>query len=177
MRIFGILFLLILLLSACVNDLEKIQKITVKNTDPNERVKDLQLLMTDSGYAKVRIYASIAETYYEPKNVTKLKDSLCVFFYDEEGNIETILTGQYGEYYPNENKMFIRNKVVLLKPEGKQKMETEELIWNQIDSTIYSNSAVTITTPDGKFYGDGVKSKQDFSSYEFIRPRGKISNK
>lgn len=177
MRAYGILFLLLFIFGSCVNDLEKIQKITVKNTDPNERVKDLQLLMTDSGYAKVRIYATIAETYYEPKNVTKLKDSLCVFFYDEDGQIETILTGQYGEYFPNDNKMFIRNKVVLKKPASNQKMETEELIWNQLDSTIYSNSAVTITTLDGKFYGDGVKSKQDFSSYEFIRPRGKITNR
>jgi len=53
-------------------------------------------------------------------------------------------------------------------------METEELIWTQADSSIFSQRAVTVTTPDGKFFGDGVKSKQDFSYYEFLKPRGKI---
>lgn len=162
-------------LFSCVNDLEKIQKITLKNTDPNERIKNLQLLFSDSGYAKVRVYASLAETYYSPKNVTLLKDSLCVYFYDSEGKVETTLTGKYGEYYPNENRIVVQNKVILTKPTNNQKMETEELIWKQVDSSIYSNRTVTITTPNGKFYGDGIKSKQDFSYYEFIRPHGKIT--
>jgi len=173
MRFVGII-LSLMMFGACVNDLEKIHKITVKNNDPNERVQDLQLVFTDSGYAKVRVFATIAETYYEPKNVTKLKDSLCVYFFDSKGKIETILTGKYGEYYPNEGKMFVRNQVVLLKPALDQKMETEELIWTQADSSIFSQRAVTVTTPDGKFFGDGVKSKQDFSYYEFLKPRGKI---
>lgn len=168
------LFVSVVFLFACTNDLQKIQRVTVKNTDPNERVQDLRLVFTDSGYAKIRLYAKLAETYYEPKNVTKLKDSLCVFFYDQQGKVETILTGHYGEYYPNDNKIIIQNQVVLAKPITNERMETEELIWNQTDSSIYSNRLVTITTPNGKFYGDGIKSKQDFSSYEFIRPRGKI---
>jgi len=137
MRFVGII-LSLMMFGACVNDLEKIHKITVKNNDPNERVQDLQLVFTDSGYAKVRVFATIAETYYEPKNVTKLKDSLCVYFFDSKGKIETILTGKYGEYYPDEGKMFVRNQVVLLKPALEQKMETEELIWTQADSSIFS---------------------------------------
>lgn len=168
------LLLCVFFFSSCVNDLKKIQKITINNTDPNERVQNLQLLFTDSGYAKVRVFTTLAETYYLPQNVTKLKDSLCVYFYDDKGQIETILTGRYGEYYPNENRIVVQNHVVLTKPSADQKMETEELIWKQADSSIFSNRVVTITTPTGKFYGDGVRSKQDFSSYEFIHPRGKM---
>src|SRR5690554_2192706 len=97
----------VLLLFSCANDLEKIQKVTVKNTDPNERVQNLELLFTDSGYAKIRVFTLLAETHYEPVNVTKLKDSLCVFFYDSKGEIETILTGKYGEYFPTENRIIV----------------------------------------------------------------------
>lgn len=164
------------MLFSCVNDMEKINKITVQSTDPNERIQDLELIFTDAGYAKVRIYAKIAETFNKPKNVTKLKDSLCVYFYDSEGKVETVLTGKYGEFYPDDQKMFVRNNVVLTKEARQQKMETEELIWYQKDSTIFSERLVTITTPDGKFYGDGVRSNQDFSYYEFLRPRGKMNN-
>jgi len=48
MRFVGII-LSLMMFGACVNDLEKIHKITVKNNDPNERVQDLQLVFTDSG--------------------------------------------------------------------------------------------------------------------------------
>lgn len=174
MRSWYLLIPLLSMLFSCVNDLEKIQKVVVKNTDPNERIQHLQLFFSDSGYAKVRLYTNLAETFYQPQNITKLKDSLCVFFYDEKGQVETILTGHYGEYYPNENKVIVQNNVKLIKPSQKQVMETEELIWKQADSSIFSNRAVTITTPEGKFYGDGVKTKQDFTSYEFLKPRGTL---
>lgn len=167
---------LCLSLNSCVNDLEKIKKVTITNNDPDERIRDLELLITDAGYAKVRIYAKLAETYHSPQSITKLKDSLAIYFYDAHGKIETTLTGDYGEYLPNDQLMKIRNRVVLTNINLKQRLETEELVWNQRDSTIFSDRLVTIVSKQGRFYGDGVRSKQDFSSYEFIQPRGKISN-
>lgn len=164
-----------MLLGSCVNELEKIKKVTISNTDPDERIKDLELLLTDSGYAKVRIFAKLAEMYGEPQNITKLKDSLCVYFYKEDGKIESILKGKYGEYLPDKKLIKIFNQVTLENVDLKQKMATEELIWKQADSSIYSNRLVTITSPTAIFYGDGIRSKQDFSSYEFIKPRGKIT--
>ena len=175
-RFVGCIFSVLMLFS-CTNDLDTINRITIKSTDPDERIQNLELFFTDSGFAKVRIFAKIAEMYTQPITVTKLKDSICVFFYTPEGKVETILTGRYGEYFPKENRVFIQNHVVLENLEKSRKMETEELFWKQADSSIYTNRLVTITTPDGKFYGDGIKAKQDFSTYEFIHPRGKITKK
>jgi len=56
----------------------------------------------------------------------------------------------------------------------KQRMETESLYWNQKDSTIYTQAAVVVRTPKGVVYGDGIRTKQDFSSYVFLKPRGKM---
>ena len=59
----------------------------------------------------------------------------------------------------------------------KQRLETEELFWTQKDSTIYTEKAVIIRTPEALFFGEGVRTKQDFSTYEFLKPKGKIDLK
>src|SRR5690606_7236517 len=82
---------------SCSNDLDSIKKVTFDPKAPDEVTKDLSVYYTDSGYAKVNIYAAIAETYSKPEHITKLKDSLKVDFYDENGIITTTLTAKYGE--------------------------------------------------------------------------------
>jgi hypothetical protein len=54
----------------------------------------------------------------------------------------------------------------------KQTQETEELICNQKDSSIYSKSSVIVRSPKGKVFGEGIKTKQDFSSYVLLKPVG-----
>lgn len=176
MRILLLLISFSVVVSSCVNDLEKIKKVTITNTDPDERIKNLELILTEAGVPKVKVYAKLAETYHHPEEITKLKDSVVVKFYDDDGEIKTILSGKQGELLPRKQKMWLRHKVVLTNVNMKQRMETEELIWNQKDSTVFSERLVTIISPNGKFYGDGIRTKQDFTNYEFIHPRGTISN-
>lgn len=172
-----ILLCLSLLFFSCVNDLDSIRKVTFKTSDPNERTSDLQVLYTDSGYARVQIFAKLAETYAKPVPVIKLKDGVKVNFFSEDGEIVSVLTALYGEIHQNEGTMFVRDSVELYNYKKKQRLETEELHWNQKDSTIYTNRAVVIKTPESILFGQGVKTKQDFSSYEFLQPKGIINLK
>src|SRR5690554_7268747 len=71
---------------SCVNDLNKVKKITTHPDNPDETSEMLHVIYTDSGFAQIEIYANIAETYAQPKNVTKFKDGLKVNFYNEEGD-------------------------------------------------------------------------------------------
>lgn len=172
-RFLGILFIL-LALQACVNDLESIKKVSHKSTDPDERTKNLHLIYKDAGYAQVEVHATLAETYSKPQPVIKLKDGIEVKFFDQKGKVVSILTALYGEIHPREAIMFVKDSVQLFNKEKNQRLETEELRWNQRDSLIYSDNLVSIRTPEALFFGKGVKTKQDFTHYEFIQPRGKI---
>jgi|TARA_R110000737_G_scaffold234416_1_gene247353 LPS export ABC transporter protein LptC len=161
-------------LFSCVNDLDQIRRVTYDPKAPDEVVKDMEVFYTDGGYAKVRIFAKLAETYSNPEQVTKLKDGLKVDFYDEDGHIVSTLTALYGEVRTKEGKMFVRDSVRLYNYEKDQRMETEELNWNQKDSLIFTEKSVVVKTAEGILYGQGVRTKQDFSTYTFIRPTGKI---
>ena len=163
-----------LMLFACVNDLETIKKVSYKSGDPDERTKNLHVFYTDSGYAKVEVFAKLAETYSKPQPVVKLKDGIEVKFFNEAGEVVSVLTALYGEIHQSEGRMFVRDSVQLFNEKKKQRLETEQLFWNQKDSPIFTDNLVTIRTPEALFYGKGVRTKQDFSTYEFIKPQGRI---
>lgn len=171
---FPILIFLISILFSCVNDLETIKKVSYKSTDPDERTKDLHVFYTDSGYAKVELTAKLAETYSKPKPLVKLKDGLEVKFFDEKGNVVSILTALYGEIDTKEGTMFVKDSVHLFNQKKNQRLETEQLFWNQKDSSIFTENLVTIRTPEALFFGKGLKTKQDFSTYIFKKPQGKV---
>ena len=56
----------------------------------------------------------------------------------------------------------------------KQTLKTEVLYWQQKDSMIFTPKRVYIFSPKGKFMGEGLKTKQDFSRYEILKPQGNV---
>lgn len=175
----SILFILGLLVigclhSACVNDIEKIKKITFKPNDPDEKMSELFLTYSDSGMAKIRLYAPLAESFNKNGKIIKFREGVKVEFYNEKGTLYSILTAKYGEINDKEGTMEVKDSVQMFNPIKNQRMETEALYWNRMDSAIFTNEMVMVRTPKALFFGKGLRSKQDFSSYEFLKPQGKI---
>lgn len=158
-------------LFSCTNDLNKIRKITYNPKAPNEVSINLNIYYVDSGYAKLNIFAVHAETYSKP-HVTKLKDSLKIDFFDDEGKITSTLTARYGEVNHETGKMFVKDSVKMVNHADERIMYTTILHWNQNDSTIFTDENVRLVSPKGVGYGSSLKAKQDFSSYKITDPKG-----
>lgn len=161
-------------ITSCVNDLESIQKVTYDSNAPDDVTKNLYVFYNDSGYAKIELFAAIAETYSKPKSVTQFKDGIKINFFDNRGKIASTLTALYGEINHTDGTMQVRDSVQLYNIEKRQRLFTEALFWNQRDSVIYTTSNVVIRSPQGIVYGNGIRTKQDFSHYEFLKPSGRI---
>ncbi len=164
------------ILFSCVNDLDTIQKVTFDPNAPDEASKNLVVLYNDSGYAKVEIYATLAETYRTPEHITKLKDGLKVDFYNEEGKITSQLTALYGEINYSSGLIMAKDSVILRNFEKKRQLETEELFWDQQKDEVYTEKNVIIRT-DGKGItgrGKGLRTTQSFTKYVINKPVGKI---
>lgn len=164
----------LLLISGCVNDLDKIRKITSKPNDPEQRTEELYVIQTDDGYPQFRLYARLAEAYSKPEQVTKFREGFKVEFYDKEGKLESILTALYGEINETQQSMKALDSVQLYYPATQRTVSSEALFWNQADSLIFTDKMVVIKSPKELLYGKGLRAKQDFSDYEFIEPQGKI---
>ena len=104
----------------------------------------------------------LAETYSKPEHLTKLKNGLQVDFYSIDGEITSTMTAQYGEINFATGKVSVKDSVVLFNYKKKQRLETEELFWNQKDSTIFTDKYVLIKT-EGKGItgrGHGISTTQ-----------------
>lgn len=170
-----IYLLSLLIIYSCENDLEAIQKITFDTNTPDETTKDLHIMISDSGYAKVEIIATLAETFRNKTHITKVKDSLRVNFFNDKGKVISTLFALYGEINFTNGTIIVKDSVRLYNFKNKQMLETEALFWNQRDSTIYSLSQIIVRSPKGIVIGkDGIKTTQEFNKYELLKPEGKI---
>jgi LPS export ABC transporter protein LptC len=163
---------LLLLLSSCENDVALVQRISYQADAPTESTKNLVLTYAEDGYAKVEIHAALAETYRGQEQITKIKDSLKVYFFNDRGDIVSTLSALYGEINYNNGALMVKDSVRLHNHKKQQTLETESLFWNQKDSSIYTESAVIVRSPKGKLFGKGIRTKQDFSSYVLLQPVG-----
>lgn len=166
------------ILFSCVNDLDTIQKVTYDPDAPDEVTKDLKVHYTDSGYARVQIYASLAETYSKPQHITKLKDYVKIDFFSDEGVIVSSLTALYGEINFETGLMTVRDSVIMLNLEDNQSLETEELFYNQRDSTVFTEKYVIIKE-EGKGIvgrGRGIRTSpfDTFRKGDIYEPEGQI---
>lgn len=166
--------LLVGILFSCTNNIEDIQRVTYDPNAPDEVMQKLDVYYTDSAQAQVRVQATIAETYSTPKQVTKFKDGLQVDFFEDNNEIGTTLTALYGEMDAESGDIFVRDSVRLYNHERKQLLETEELFYDQADSSVYTNKNVVITSPTETAYGKGVKTSRLFEQYEIKEPHGKV---
>lgn len=164
------------ILFSCINDLDAIQKVSSDPNAPSEVTRNLEVFYNDSGYAQVKIFATLAETYRIPKHITKLKDGVKVYFYSSSGEVVSQLTSLYGEVDFESGLLVVKDSVVLRNLVQKQQLETEELHWNQKDSTIYTEKNVVIKK-DGKGVvgrGKGLQTSQSFDKYIIKKPVGKM---
>ena len=104
----------------------------------------------------------------------KFSKGIRVVSYDYFGNVESELTAYRATNYPEDNLMIARDSVILKNKEGKM-LNTEELSWDEKEGRIFTDKFVKITTPNEILYGDGLEAKEDFSSYEIMNIKGRIT--
>ncbi len=94
-------------------------------------------------------------------------------FYSDSMKVQSDLTAGYGISYDKSDQMIARNNVVVNNIYG-EKLETEELIWDQNTEKISSEKFVKITTRDEIIFGDGFESNDDLSNYKIKKIRGTL---
>ncbi len=159
---------------SCVNDLDKVKKITTHPNNPDETSEMFHVIFTDSGYATIEIFATIAETYSQPSKLTKFKDGLKVNFYKDDGTVGSVLTSLFGEIDDKTGNITVRDSVKLVNLVEEKTLETEVLYWNKSGDSIYTNKAVVITSPDMILSGIGAWTTPMFDTAQFYKPTAKI---
>lgn len=167
----GVLFLL-MLFTSCKNDPKEIDALVTKNTMREDKALDVTILYSEDGQTKARLFSKefIRNEVAKPPYIDMNK-GLKVEFFDDSLKVKTVLTARYARYYEQQGNVLIRDSVVVVNQKG-ERLQTEELVWNQNVRKIYTEKFVKIHTPTQILYGDGLEANEDFSWYIIKNPRG-----
>jgi len=132
-----ILFLVPLFISSCENDPKVIENWT-KKAELREEAKTVESYLSQSGVMKAKLTAPLMYRYQRDTIYTEFPNTLQVDFYDDSVRVESWLTANYGIYYDNLNKVFLRDSVMVINKEG-DTLRTPELWWDQNMQKFYTD--------------------------------------
>lgn len=159
----------------CTNDLKDVMALPKNELSPSQVGDSVTMLYTDSAQLKIMLKANRMLVFN--KNVkeplTILPKGFFVTFFDENEKISATLKGNYGVRYDLSKRMEAKYAVEVVNLKG-EKLETEKLIWDELNRKIYTDAFVKITTGKEIITGIGMESNQDFSKYSIKQVTGQI---
>jgi len=162
-----VVFFLVLLFSACTNDLKDVMALPRNELSPSQVGDSVTMLYTDSAQLKIMVKANrmlvFSKNTKEP--LTILPKGVFVTFFDDQEKVSATLKANYGIRYDQTKRMEARYAVEVVNKKG-EKLETEKLIWDEKSKRIYTDAFVKITTGKETIQGYGMESNQDFTKYE-----------
>lgn len=161
---------------SCRNSVEEIKEITDLPAGAAETGKGIELIYSDSAKIQFKLTAGRLERKDGENPITEFFDGVKIIFYDTEMKPESEIQAEYAIHYEKEEKMVAKNNVVVINIKG-EKLNTEELTWEQQKHLVYTDVFVKITTPDETLYGDGLESNEDFTKYKIKKIKGTINRK
>lgn len=167
--------LLFAMVIGCKNDPKEINALVTKGAQQEDKAEDVTILYSDNGHVKMKLYAKefVKNDVAKPP-YTEMRRGLKVEFFDDSLNVESTLNARYARYYEKQNNILIRDSIVIVNKKG-EKLNTEELVWNQSAKKLFTEKFVKITTPTQVMYGDGLEANEDFTWYRILNPKGIVA--
>ena len=160
------LFVYALLILACgsstLDDMGKLDE--VANTAV-ETVKNPHITYSDIGEVRITVAAPLLLRHKVKDAYTEFPEGIKVTFFDNAIPQGT-LTADQATRYEKDRSTTIRNNVVWQSNLKNERLETDELVWDEKTKKITSTKTVKVTTDNEQITGEGLEAEQDFSRYK-----------
>ncbi len=154
------------------NEAEQSTYVTERTQMPVLCTDSVSTLISDSGITRYRIEAPEWLVYdkTEPP-YQEFPRGIYLEQFDEDLSVQASLKADYAHYDENLQIWTLRGNVHSLNRKGEQ-FDTQELIWNQQEHRVWSDSAIHITRETCIIEGVGFESNEDMSKYTILHPTG-----
>ncbi|MBV6439465.1 MAG: LPS export ABC transporter periplasmic protein LptC [Haliscomenobacteraceae bacterium CHB4] len=161
-------------LIAC-NDLkEEKRQVFTENDVAIEVGRDVEILYSDSAIVRVRVTGPLLHNYTDRENPRQeFPAGVKITFLEKDLSVRSTLTAKTAFRYQEKGKIIARDSVILISSK-QEKLETEELIWDEKTAKVYTEKFVKVTKPGEIIYGYGLEAEQDFSYWKITVPKGRI---
>ena len=170
---FGV-WLALTCLTACINDPAEVARLEEALNDEVEVARGVRLLWSDSARVRLILEAPTVFYYLAPTETRQeFPDGVVTYFLDEVGDTTSTLSAQFGVYYARDGLITVRDSVVWQSVD-QQRLETEELNWDEARELIYTSKFVVLTQPDYIITGYGLESDASFQNARVLQVDGRI---
>jgi LPS export ABC transporter protein LptC len=145
---------------------------TIKNSDilslPSVTVRDDTTVYNDSGKVQLILTFPIMESYdKKDESYTEFKSGIRVDFYEGHEKPVGNVTAKYARFINKKNLWELKDSVIVVN-ESNDKLETEQLFWDQVKDIIYTDRFVKITSQDQIVMGSGFESDTKLTRRKII---------
>ncbi len=173
-KINGLLLFMLLIFTACENDMAEVERIVKQDEIAIERAKEVEMLYSDSAIVKIRIKAPEMMNYLDKKEPKRVfTKGLNVDIFNEDKKIVSRLSAKYAIQNVKENKVILQDSVEVVTLQN-EKLQTEELIWDEKEDKVYTEKYVKMSTATEIIYGYGFNSNLDFTKWKVKDVTGTI---
>ncbi len=161
-------------LYGCENNIKDIPDMHSKRTALEEG-HNIESYLSEGGKPKAKLTAPLMYRYQADSSYVEFPKTLHVDFYNDSLVKESQLDAHYGKYHEWENKVFLKDSVVVMNVLKKDTLKCDELWWDQGTQKFYTSKPVHIFKSDGTMvYGqDGMEAAQNFSWYVIYKSTGR----
>ncbi len=160
------------MLFSCKPDLQTIEIITRDENIPIETAQNLRIVYSSNAKIQMIMEAPEMQKFEGEKPYMELPAGFVMTFFDSLMNETSRISAKYAIQYEADQLIDARNDVVVENVETREKLNTEQLIWDRQNEIIFTEKFVKITTPEEVLYGDGFESDDRFTSWIIHNPRG-----
>lgn len=154
---------------SCENKIETVRDLG-KATLGVEEGKNIESFISQSGKMRAKLNAPIMLRYLLDTPKIEFTKTLFVSFYDDTLGIESNLFAKYGRYLENDNKVYLKDSVVVYNIAG-DTLWTSELYWNQDTEEFFTNKPVRVKRELNNKYihSIGVRANQNLKDITFYK--------
>lgn len=139
---------------------------------PAMTTDSVNTLISDSGITRYRIEAPEWLVYDKTDPpYQEFPSGVYLEQFDEDLTVQASLKADYAYYNENEQVWTLRGNVHSLNRKGEQ-FDTPELIWEQKEHRVWSDSVIHITRETSIIDGIGFESNEELSKYTILNPTG-----
>ena len=157
---------------ACENNVQEVTALTRKVQEVEEG-KNIKGLFSRSGNLSAYLTAPRMQRVKGDTPYVDFPQTIHVDFYNNNRQLESVVTAKFARYYEGLNQVFLKDSVVVYNMSG-DTLLCQTLWWHQAEELFFTKDSVYIHGLTRNLRGTGFRAKSDFSKYTIDNVAGPV---
>lgn len=170
---FPCFFLIIITITACRNDMEKVHLFDEKDV-PQQLLDSVRAIQSSDGKMQVLLTTPAVTIYDKPERKTEYPQGVQLQVFDN-GTLSANITADYAYSLDDQKTIEAQRNVIIIDFSTGDTFYLQSLVWNSSEHRIYSMEPVKSVNGQQVTYGDGFESDDNLKQPFILHQRGTLA--